>query len=352
VFISESVDGALGSMIANVNPSRTLLALLGGVDNRTAAIRGQSVRMLLMLYTERHMDLSTSRDNDLILPKLRKILSDTSPESRTFGREIVRLMITRKMVSREAMEDAITADGVDKAMRQGGGAQLLNTRYVSQTKSPAHRNSSPSRNASPCGTPSSTPTPKRNVPSFEYAAEGEKKLPLTRQNTQELMVSGTSPRATEGIASVRRAGSDRRMMSTHAQEQQPELLALPGIFMGLSSKNWQERRDNLTALCDAMVNNEQLFTAAGKMEKCMEGILDKFEDGSIKVSVRLCGSLNDACILIYILIYILVHILVDQVSMHAVSCARRLQNAFPQLLPGMLTTSLSSVLGAASSANK
>ena len=38
--------------------------------------------------------------------------------------------------------------------------------------------------------------------------------------------------------------------------------------------------------------------------------------------------------------------------MHAVACARRIHNAQPHLLPGMLLASLPFVLGAASSANK
>lgn len=277
------MDNALGRMISHVTPSRSLLALLGGVDNRTAAIRGQSVRMLLMLFTERHMDLCSPKDNDILLPKLRKILADTSLEARTFGKEIVRLMINRKMVSREVMEDAITVDAVDKVMRQGGNVHLLQSRYISQTKSPAHRNASPSRSASPSVTPSSTP--KGVGQTFDFPKEVEKKQSLRRQRTEELAISGTSPRGatnTDGIAMVRRAGANRHM-PVHLQEQQPELLALPGIFLGLSSKNWQERRDNLSALCDSMVDNEPLLTAAGKMEKCMEGILDRFEDGSVKV---------------------------------------------------------------------
>lgn len=319
VFISETVDSTLQRMITYSSPSKSLAALLNGVDNRSPSIRGQVVRVILMLYTERYSELNNPKDTEAMLQKFRKILADTSPESRTFGREIVRLMINKRIVSRETMEQTITVDGLDKAMKQSGTNYLQN-RYISTTKSPANRSASPSSSRY------SSPKPKRSVPTFEFPApssnEGSDSRSGKIQSTEDLMVSGISPRGTgEGIA-MKPRGTNSSRMSKHEQEQHPALLALPGLLMVLSSKNWQERRDALTTLSDSMVQNEALFTAANKMEKCMDAILEKFDDGSVKVST------------------------------HAVSCARRLQNGFPQLLPGMLTTSLPSVLGAASSANK
>lgn len=267
-------------MITYSSPSKSLAALLNGVDNRSPSIRGQVVRVILMLYTERYSELNNPKDTEAMLQKFRKILADTSPESRTFGREIVRLMINKRIVSRETMEQTITVDGLDKAMKQSGTNYLQN-RYISTTKSPANRSASPSSSRY------SSPKPKRSVPTFEFPApssnEGSDSRSGKIQSTEDLMVSGISPRGTgEGIA-MKPRGTNSSRMSKHEQEQHPALLALPGLLMVLSSKNWQERRDALTTLSDSMVQNEALFTAANKMEKCMDAILEKFDDGSVKV---------------------------------------------------------------------
>ena len=273
VFISETVDIALSRMITYVSATRTLSALLMGVDNRSAIIRGQCVRMLLLLFTDRYSDLANPRDIDMILGKLRKIHADTSPESRTFGREIIRLLVNKKLVTRQAMEDAITAEGLDKAMRQAGSQ--LQSRYVS-TKSPARRipNPSSARYASP--------KPSRHVsaPTMDFPVADSDSGSGRRQN-DDLVVSGMSPRAnSDGIAMMKTANMS---MPKKQQDQFPELLALNDLFISLSGKNWQERRESLTTLTDSMIENERLFTVAGKMEKCMESILEKFEDGSVKV---------------------------------------------------------------------
>lgn len=69
------------------------------------------------------------------------------------------------------------------------------------------------------------------------------------------------------------------------QENYPELVALQGIFQNVNSKNWQDRRDNLTSLCDSFLQNYELFQRANKLEKCLEVFLEHFEDGSVKVYI-------------------------------------------------------------------
>jgi hypothetical protein len=53
----------------------------------------------------------------------------------------------------------------------------------------------------------------------------------------------------------------------------------------LSNKNWLERNEAITLLVDAIISNSGVLLSAGKLESMIEQIIEKFEDGSIKVIV-------------------------------------------------------------------
>lgn len=57
------------------------------------------------------------------------------------------------------------------------------------------------------------------------------------------------------------------------------------FFQNLSNKNWQERRDAVTHVTDHLLQHFDILASAGKIEHCIERILDIFEDGSVKVSI-------------------------------------------------------------------
>jgi len=59
------------------------------------------------------------------------------------------------------------------------------------------------------------------------------------------------------------------------------------MLQNLSNKNWQERRDAITHLTDHVLEHYDVFMSAGKIEQCLERILEIFEDGSVKVSFKL-----------------------------------------------------------------
>eukprot|EP00602_Paraphysomonas_sp_CaronLab_P002010 CAMPEP_0185022652 /NCGR_PEP_ID=MMETSP1103-20130426/5358_1 /TAXON_ID=36769 /ORGANISM="Paraphysomonas bandaiensis, Strain Caron Lab Isolate" /LENGTH=1419 /DNA_ID=CAMNT_0027554823 /DNA_START=78 /DNA_END=4334 /DNA_ORIENTATION=+ len=329
VFISESIDDSLTAMIDNVSPSRTLTALLSGIDNRSGSIRGQVVRMIVILFQNRTMELNNTKDLEALFSKMPKMLADTSPESRTFGRELVRLLLTSRLTTKKYMEELLSEEIVKKSLRQSG--DYITNRFSSLTRSPGGN-----RSGSPVSRYNLSNKTKKNS---RRQLNGTGDLSINVRDgsdydspTEDLVVSGRSPRAGSncagGIASMsrKRGGcnveSQGRTLTKLQQENYPEIVALPGIINGLSSKNWSERRDSLTTLCDSMLLNYELFAKAGKLQECMESMLERFDDGSVKV------------------------------VLHAVSCVSRAHAQYPNILSTMLLTSLPAVLNVESSANK
>jgi len=70
-------------------------------------------------------------------------------------------------------------------------------------------------------------------------------------------------------------------------EDVPELQNLSDTLTTLStSKDWQERRDLLSSLTDVIIEQESVLSASGKMESCIDRILERLDDGNTKVMLR------------------------------------------------------------------
>jgi hypothetical protein len=321
-FITGSIDDCIVTMIQNTSGTRTLTALLTGVDNRNQMIRGKVSGYLVELVLSMSDELQGStKELDSLLLKLSKLTQDSSPDARMNSREIIRLMLSNGLTTRSHMESVLTPDVVEKSMTPQASPKL------STLTSPLHRTKKSfgtTRRASPHGS-----TSKQN--SFSTPLNSTGNLLVSDQESGNLVVAGISPRGTcnvrdggeginkKGIASRRKpnnatttpkdaAMSHTKKMSQNAQDSSPALVELPLLLLvsrctvltlpntlrlilvfvfvvlqALSNKNWQERRDAVTHVTDHLLENFDVFSRAGKVEQCIERILEIFEDGSVKV---------------------------------------------------------------------
>ncbi|XP_053538483.1 TOG array regulator of axonemal microtubules protein 1 isoform X1 [Ictalurus punctatus] len=92
-FIRQLADAALGSMVQNCTPTRSMNALLaGGLGHLNAAVRRCTAQHLTTVVKKIGTGrlLSGAKDlTDRILPAVSKLAQDSSPETRYFGRQML-----------------------------------------------------------------------------------------------------------------------------------------------------------------------------------------------------------------------------------------------------------------------
>jgi len=345
VFITDAVDDCMVTMIRNTTVSRTLMALLAGLDNRNQVIRGKVSNYLVEMVLSMSNELyGLTKELDTLMLKLSKLTQDSSPEARMNSREIIRLMITNGTISRQHMESTLSPDIVAKSMAPQPSPK------VSTLSSPLHRvkrTFSTTRRGSPLASSlkrNAAPTYDSGGDSDSYTPTGRNSSPMNSSDkistdtNGNLCVAGVSPRATgkdngdgpplfKGIASRGKSNmatpkASTKKMSQNSQDCFTELVELPALLLNLSNKNWQERRDAVTHLTDHVLQHYDVLDSAGKVTHCVERIIEIFEDGSVKV------------------------------VQHAIACIKKIHLEKSSLLPNMVLTSLPAVLNISSSANK
>lgn len=106
-------------MILHVSPFRSLAALVGGLDHKTASIRAKASCMIAVLLRQHPADvLSSGKELEALKSRLSKLLQDPSPETRSNCREIVRTLLHVVRVNRADLEGFVKADLVEKALRE------------------------------------------------------------------------------------------------------------------------------------------------------------------------------------------------------------------------------------------
>ncbi|XP_017331998.1 uncharacterized protein LOC108270136 isoform X2 [Ictalurus punctatus] len=99
-FIRHHADAALGSMVQNCTPTRSMNALLaGGLGHLNAAVRKYTAQHLTTLVEKIGTGqlLSDAKDlTDRILPAVSKLAQDSSPETRYFGRQMLLLLSSHR----------------------------------------------------------------------------------------------------------------------------------------------------------------------------------------------------------------------------------------------------------------
>ncbi|MGH0188795.1 UNVERIFIED_CONTAM: hypothetical protein FKN15_031204 [Acipenser sinensis] len=99
-FIREDVDKALGAMVSNVTPARSLCALIAGGSSHLNSVVRKCTALHLSGLVERMGPgrlLSGIRDvTDRLLPVVAKFTQDSSPETRYYGRRMIYLMMSHQ----------------------------------------------------------------------------------------------------------------------------------------------------------------------------------------------------------------------------------------------------------------
>lgn len=320
-FITDSVVNSLMLMNQFVSFHRSHSALMSGLENKNAVIRGQCMKLLLHLYQIRGKDAVGSSEMEAILKKLGKTARDTSPEARKYSRGLIKELIESELVSKGKMVGVLGEELVKSSLRPDLSLtstitqrkQLNSSGLLNQTLQPSNGLDSPNSFLSTTNTTAAlkrssmqgqisaqgvgqscgqslSPSPSISVPKLSLSkVAGPQNVPSHPADSISLMVSGVSPRATSQSMLQQQRGNQQVVapppISKQQQEAIPELVALPSIFQSASgSKNWQERRDSLTTLCDLMIQHQELYQRANKLEKCLELFLERFEDGSVKVA--------------------------------------------------------------------
>lgn len=268
-------------MVHNVTATRAVTALLLVVEHKNPGVRGKVARTIANLLHHRSADLHSTRELDALLPKLQKLLTDSSPEARSQGREIIRVLLHEGLFSRSQLEVHVSCDTLDKVEKEDKNSSVvLRGPSPRRARPPMSSRMSPAKSIGPLG--SESPLSMRRV-----------KLTFEEDNN-DLRVSGISPRGAVGIASLPRDENMNAPRSTSVitlaakkqAENSVELLALPGIFLALCSKSWQERKDALDTITDMILLHTNTLRDADKLESCVDRVLERLEDGSVKVNAK------------------------------------------------------------------
>eukprot|EP01039_Chlorochromonas_danica_P001542 gene1542-1680_t len=354
-FLSESAEQALFQMVQNASPGRSLQALLQGVDHKNSSVRAKATAALVILIQQYGGDLELSRDLDMLKSRLNKLLQDSSPETRSNGREIVRILLHSVRISRYDMESFVKSDLLDKAVKEAvnpGGNSYYNLRtLMDHNEEDGHRGNatqSPLRpashlprllkpkNAAPIVS-NGVETPPRNL---RYLQEEDALLPQllspgssvlydesesngsggeeigelsshklsmiptphhAAPNGRERVIRSAlaghnntpkkSTTATRVIVSASRNGRDNSVSSVNSSyaakrmmESDSELIHWNDLQIKVSSvKGLQERKEVMTSLTSLIMKHASVLKDAGKLEASLDSLLDRLEEGSIKI---------------------------------------------------------------------
>jgi hypothetical protein len=91
------------------------------------------------------------------------------------------------------------------------------------------------------------------------------------------MNSDSSPDSTSRFSALQAAQARKELDSI------PELLLLPDIHQRLQSKNWLERNNAITQMVQIIVEHAEALQKSGRLDRLVESILERLEDGSVKV---------------------------------------------------------------------
>lgn len=293
-----------------------------GLDHKTATIRGVAAALVSELIDLKAAELktgSTCREQfDVLKVKLPKLLSDSSPAVRAHARETLRRLLHRDIMTRSQLEALVTVSALEKALMEttnpigplplakpmastassqdGGLTDTENDhvgdmlRAVSKRAANATISSPSVRSGIPSPSTSGARKAKAIVPSGSSKNKGED---ASRSEAPiELGVSGRASGAQPSEASVdgARYSALQAAQARKELESIPELLLLPDIQQRLQSKNWLERNNALTQLSQIIVDHTDLLQKSGRLDRLVENILDRLEDGSVKVRfiIRCC----------------------------------------------------------------
>jgi hypothetical protein len=337
IFLSESADRAIEKMIENISTHRSLLVLLNGLDHRTSMQRSKAAYFLLLLTKMKGFEYPSLKEFDLLKSKLLKLLQDQAQETRSFGREIIKELLSNHVVSREELEHySITSSQIDKIYQDSSTGDGYGYESGEEVDGKARLKSSLRGRGGPLSlrTPPSNTRKGLNdndlfVESPVPASTNRKKkanLPHTAISVDSLNSDNGSVDSHYlefGIATqVRMTPRDGSIMDDDIQcfspnpvlrrppqaktplrsprsnslkptaghtakrimESDAELMQWQTTIMTIStSKNWNEKKDALSFMTNLILNHFSVLRDCGKLESSFDIILEKFSDGSSKI---------------------------------------------------------------------
>ena len=79
-------------------------------------------------------------------------------------------------------------------------------------------------------------------------------------------------------------GNNVATAAKRIMESDPELMQWQTLLVTIStSKTWNEKKDSISKMTDLMIKHHSVLNDVGKLETCLEGVLDRLNDGSTKV---------------------------------------------------------------------
>jgi len=284
-FVSDSCESSLTALIDGCTPTRTLSAFLLSQENRSAGIRGKAARLLVRLVENRAEELktiyrrdSTSKEFESLFQRIPKLISDHTPEARSSGREIIRVLIFSNLISNRDLEVYVPADVIDKALRESSLAATGNPkRSISPTKTTnvARRQSRMGSSGGSLneaeydnGTVLSPHPPIRPRPCVDG-------IDTTSASVSRYSSGGNGSPKNKGT----KPQSTRKLIDAN-----PELLALNDMIQDvIGAKNWMDKRDAITKLADVIIKYTVVLTDIFKLDIAMDMIFSGLQDGSTKV---------------------------------------------------------------------
>lgn len=283
-FLGESAYNCFVCMIDNVSPQRSLAGLLSVTDSKSGEVRGRVVSLISYLLENKGIEVVGTKElvEGLLKSKLEKLLSDQNQFARYYARYIVELVLERRLVgSRSELEQYLSPSAIDKSIRERSKdktrsdllspkAGTLSPISSGGSRSPMYKSKRPGR--------------LEIMSSSTSVGVDDECENLSVEDSNDNPGSSSMGKLTASpVRYSARDVSSQNIAAKRELESVEELRALPEIMRSLSTSNATERVEALTVLTDMIINFEQILKSAGKFESCIDNIIEKLDDSSVKV---------------------------------------------------------------------
>lgn len=321
-------------MMDGVTPSRSLAGLLTAVEHRTAFVRGKVASLLYLLFCQKLRELRVTcatggKEQDGLKTRISKLVSDQTPEARTASRNIVRFLVKEGIVSKWEWCQHIPMDQLDKILSQALTPPTAMSTGNQDANSPVHESPSIRRNSNsvitkqrllaqgksshnpilfssatqsgqtPSGIANSLDDRSRVDMGVSFASDNEGDSNTFTVNTKiAINLYASNGSASTKLPLVNHTSSNSQFPSKHnsmrrrdsnalaakRSMESPELIGIPDLTQTIStSSNWTERQEAIKSLSSLLIVHWQVMLDAGKLDACLDSLLERLEDGSIKV---------------------------------------------------------------------
>lgn len=234
--------------------TKALASLLLGVDHKTPQTRAKVCKVIYHLIINKKNELFGTKELDTLKLKLEKMLTDSCQDCRAWARDILKFSISNGLYSRSQLESVVSCNVLEKALEMQGAAATLK---------------------------------KPNAENLHYSVDTGQPSVIVGKSKQ-LGTVGAHTKNKSSLDNVNVVAAEnksdyRATVQSDPSRQNANTLLLDEALQRLSSKLWSDRIQSLGDLTDIVLNNHNLFAATRKIEKCIESIVERLEDGHIKV---------------------------------------------------------------------